>query len=157
MWSKYASILVTAVCGVQIIKIIDTRTVSRGVISTFSWGVKFFFIFQCHRTIEKLEKKQHFICSNLTLFMFPSFFFLFFLFSFFFFLSFLLFYFSLGGDGPPAPPPQMTPLTVRNLQNKIKYWVEIIFKIFKRAGWIFNRGCTCAVWRADGKDPPTNA
>ena len=30
---------------------------NRGVISTFSWGgPKFFYIFQCHQTIEKLEK-----------------------------------------------------------------------------------------------------
>ena len=30
-------------------------------------GGKFFLIFQCHRTIEKLEKKQHFTCTNWTL------------------------------------------------------------------------------------------
>ena len=31
----------------------------RGVISTFSWGgPKIFFIFQCHRTIEKLENNS---------------------------------------------------------------------------------------------------
>ena len=72
-----------------------------GVISTFSWGGKFFFNFQCHRNIEKLEK-QHFICSNLTLFIVP--FFLFSLFSLFFsFLFFFLFFHFLGGDGPPAP------------------------------------------------------
>ena len=83
----------------------------RGVISTFSWGAKIFFIFQCHRTIEKLEK-QHFICSNLMLFIVPfflSFFFFFFFFSFFFFSFFFSFFFFLGGDGPPSPP-QMTPL-----------------------------------------------
>ena len=32
------------------------RMPARGVISTFSWGGQIFFIFQCHRTIEKLEK-----------------------------------------------------------------------------------------------------
>ena len=55
-------------------------------------------------------KKQHFICSNLTLFIVP--FFLFFL--FFSLFSFFSFFFSFslggGGDGPPSPP-QMTPLS----------------------------------------------
>ena len=60
----------------------------------------------------KIEK-QHFICSNLTLFIVPFFFFFsFFLFSFsfffFYFLFFLFFLFPWEGDGPPAP--QMTPL-----------------------------------------------
>ena len=46
----------------------------------------------------KIEKKQHFICSNLTLFIVPFFLSFFSLFPFFSF-----FFFSLGGDGPPAP------------------------------------------------------
>ena len=81
-----------------------------GHFNFFLGGRQFFFIFQCHRTIEKLEK-QHFICSNLTLFIVPfflSFFLLFFFFSFFFFL--FSFFFFLGGGGvggggrwPPAP------------------------------------------------------
>ena len=78
---------------------------SRGVISTFPWGGKIFFIFQCHRSIEKLEK-QHFVCSNLTLFIVPfflSFFFSLFSLFFLFFLSFFLFFFFLGGRRPPAP------------------------------------------------------
>ena len=61
----------------------------RGVISTFSWGI-YFFIFQCHRTIEKLEK-QHFICNFFALFIVP-----FFLSFYLFFLSFFLF---PGGGG----------------------------------------------------------
>ena len=48
----------------------------RGVISTFSSGAKFVYIFQCHRTIENW-KKQH------SFFLFFLFFFSFFLFSFF--------------------------------------------------------------------------
>ena len=65
----------------------------RGVISTFSWGANFFYIFQCHRTTEKFEK-QHFIwCSNFTLFIVP----------FFFSLFSFLFFLGGGGDGPPAP------------------------------------------------------
>ena len=31
---------------------------TRGVISTFSWGAKFFSFFQCHRTIEKLQENS---------------------------------------------------------------------------------------------------
>ena len=79
----------------------------RGVILTFSWGANFFKFFNATGLLQKW-KKQHFICSNLTLFIDPFFpfylfslFFIFFLFFFFFFFSF-----SLGGDGPPAP--QMT-------------------------------------------------
>ena len=30
----------------------------------FLEGQQFFYIFRCHQTIEKLEKKQHFICSR---------------------------------------------------------------------------------------------
>ena len=73
----------------------------------FLRGPIFYIIFQCHWTIEKL-KKQHFICSNLTLFIVPFFlFFSFVSFSFFFFSFF--FSFSLGrGDGPQ--PPHITPL-----------------------------------------------
>ena len=71
----------------------------------FLGGPTFFFICQCHRTIEKL-KKQHFICSNLTLFIVP-FFSLFFsflpLFSFFLFFLFFSFYLGGGGDGPQPP------------------------------------------------------
>ena len=67
----------------------------------FFLGGKFFYTFQCHW---KIGKKQHFICSYLTLFIVP--FFLSFLpFSFFFFFSF---FFSLGATAPQ--PPQMTPL-----------------------------------------------
>ena len=85
------------------------------VISTFSWGGGQIFLkfFNATRQL-KIWKKQHFICSNLTLFVVPFFlfslFFSFFLF-FLFFLSFFLFFFFLGGGGrrPPSPP-QMTPL-----------------------------------------------
>ena len=74
----------------------------------FLVGAKIFFSFQSQRTMEKLEK-QHFICSNLTLFIIPfflSFFFSFFsLFLFFLFFSFFFsFFFSLGG-GATAPHP----------------------------------------------------
>ena len=72
---------------------------SRGVISTF-------FLFFNATVLLKNWKKQHFICSNLTLFIVP-----FFLVSLFFsFLSlfsvFFHFFLFLGGDGPP----QMTTL-----------------------------------------------
>ena len=71
----------------------------------FLGGQTIFFIFQCHRTVEKLEK-QHFICSNLTLFIVPfflSFFFIVFL--FFCFSFFFLFFFFLGGGGRRSPSP----------------------------------------------------
>ena len=41
---------------------------SRGVISTFSWGGQIFFYFSMPPDYWKIGKKQHFICSNLTLF-----------------------------------------------------------------------------------------
>ena len=85
----------------------------------FFLGGKFFFKFSMPPDYWKIGKKQHFICSSLTLFIVPfflSFFFLCFL-SFFFFLSFFLFFFFLGGggcDGPPAPPPPQMTLLIRS-------------------------------------------
>ena len=77
-------------------------------------GQKFFLFFNA-TGILKNWKKQHFICSNLTLFIIPFFlfssFFLFFLF-FLSFLSFFFFFFFLGERRPPSPP-QMTPLLQR--------------------------------------------
>ena len=83
-------------------------------------GGPFFFISNATGLL-KNWKKQHFICSNLTLFIVPFFlsFFFFFFFSLFFFflLSFFLFPFSLGRGGGrrPPQPPQMAPLLVRLL------------------------------------------
>ena len=77
----------------------------------FLGGPKFFLFFNATGLL-KNWKKQHFICSNLMLFIVPFFLFslfsLFFLFFLYFFLFFFFFFF-LGGDGPPSPP-QMTPL-----------------------------------------------
>ena len=71
----------------------------------FLGGQIFLKIFQCHRTIEKLEKTA--LYSNLTLFIVPFFLSFFFsLFSLLFFLFFLSFFLFPWGDGPP----QMTPL-----------------------------------------------
>ena len=67
----------------------------------FSEGQIFKKFFNATRLL-KNWKKQHFICSNLTLFIVPFFLSLFF-FSFFSFFIFSFFYFSFGGDGPPAP------------------------------------------------------
>ena len=84
--------------------------VSSGVISPFSWGGgQIFFFFDATRLL-KNWKKQHFICSNLTLFLVPfflSFFFLFFFpfFFFFFLLFFLFFFFFFLGGGATAPQP----------------------------------------------------
>ena len=80
----------------------------RGVISTFSWGGNFFLNISMPPDYWKIGKKQHFICSNLTLFIVPFFlfssFFLFFLFFLFFFFLFSFFFF-LGGGGATAPQP----------------------------------------------------
>ena len=84
----------------------------------FFLGGQIFFYFSMLPDYRKIGKKQHFICSNLTLLIVPFFLSLFFssfflFFSFFLlFLSFFLFFFFLGGDGPPSPP-QMTPLQSR--------------------------------------------
>ena len=76
----------------------------RGVISTFSWGPKFFSFFNATGLLKNWIK-QHFICSNLTLFIVPFFLF------FFFYLIFFSFFFFLFPWGATAPqPPQMRPL-----------------------------------------------
>ena len=81
------------------------------VILTFSWGGQIFLLFFNATGQLKIWKKQHFICSNLTLFIVPfflSFFFLSFFFFFLFFFLFFFFSFSLGeggGDDPPGPSP----------------------------------------------------
>ena len=84
----------------------------RGVISSFSWGGQKFF--SNATGLLKNWKKQHFICSNLTLFIVPFFLFSLFSLSFLFFLFFSFFFFffsfSLGGGGATTPAPQMTPL-----------------------------------------------
>ena len=95
------------------------RLLSRGVISTFSWGGQIFLYFSMPLDYWKIGKKQHFICSNLTLFIVPfflSFFFLLF-FSFFFFFFFFLFSFSLGGGWwrPPQPSSNDAPALVIDL------------------------------------------
>ena len=89
------------------------------VISTFSWGRgggKFVVIFQCHWTIEKLEKNSTLyviIHSSLLSFLFS-------LFSFFlfFFYSFSCFLLPAGGATPPSPH-QMTPLP--NISRVVKH------------------------------------
>ena len=78
----------------------------RGVISAFSWGGQIFFLFFNATGLLKNLKKQHFICSNLTLFIVPfflSFFFLFFSLVFLFFFLFSFFLFPWGATVPPAP------------------------------------------------------
>ena len=52
----------------------------------------------------KIVKKQHFTCSNLTLFIVPFFLFLFFLFFSLFSFFFFFFSFSLGATAPSSPP-----------------------------------------------------
>ena len=87
----------------------NARIIQGRHFNVFLGGTNFFFILLCYTGLLKNWRKQHFICSNLTSFIVP-----FFLSPFFsrfsFFLSFFLIYFFLGGNGPPAPPPWMTPL-----------------------------------------------
>ena len=71
-------------------------------------GGPIFFIFFNATGLLKNWKKQHFICSNLTLFIvafFLSFFFSLFFSFFFFFFLFFFFSFSLGGGRRPPQPP----------------------------------------------------
>ena len=74
----------------------------------FLGGQNFFIFFNATGLLKNW--KQHFICSNFTLFIVP-FFLSFFLFFFYFFFFFFLFSFSLGGRRPPSPP-QITPLHI---------------------------------------------
>ena len=81
----------------------DFVTISAGAsFQLFLGGQKIFLFFNATGLL-KNGKKQHFICSNLTLFIVPFFLF------FSFFSLFFLFFFFLGGRRPPSPP-QMTPL-----------------------------------------------
>ena len=72
----------------------------------FLGGQNFFKFFSVSPDYWKLEK-QHFICSNLTIYTVP--FFLSFFFSFFF-LSFFLFFFSHLKWRPCRPDPRTTPV-----------------------------------------------
>ena len=72
----------------------------------FLGGQKSFLLFNATGLL-KNWKKQHFKCSNLTLFIVPFFLFSLF-FSFFFFSFFFSFFFFLGATPPSLP--QMTPL-----------------------------------------------
>ena len=84
----------------------------------FFLGGQNFLLFFNATGLLKNWLKQHFIYSNLTLFIVPFFLSFFFLF-FSFFLSFL-FIFFLGGDAPS--PPQMTPLVIfKQRVHRIKY------------------------------------
>ena len=76
----------------------------------FFLGAKFFFIFQCHWTIEKLEKNStlYVVIDAIHSSLFSVF--LFFVFSFSFFFLFFSFSLGEGAEASPAPPPQMTPL-----------------------------------------------
>ena len=98
----------------------------------FLGGAKFFFYFSMLPDYWKIGKKQHFICSNLTLFIVPFFLSFFFsLFSLFFYFSFFPFFFFLRGDAPPAPlKAQMTPLTPRLFSTIMIMHQDEFFAIF---------------------------
>ena len=93
-----------------LVKFVSLFQLLQGRHFNFFLGAKFFFYSPMPPDYWKIGKKQHFICSNLTLFIVPffslSFFLLFFFFFFFFFSFFFSFFFFLGGRGgrrPPAP------------------------------------------------------
>ena len=96
----------------------------------FFLGTKFFFKFFNATGLLKNRKKQHFICSNLTLFIVPFFLFsLFFsflsVFSFFlsffsFFLSFFSFFlFPCGGGGRRLPQPSPNDASEPYIENRV--------------------------------------
>ena len=75
----------------------------------FLGGQKFFLFFNATGLL-KNWKKQHFICSNLTLFIVPFFLSFFSFFSLFSFFSFFFsFFFFLGGRRPSQPPSNDAP------------------------------------------------
>ena len=106
----------------------------------FSWAGKLFLFFNATGLL-KNWKKQHLICSNLTLFIVPfflSFIFFFFLF-FLFFFSFFLFFFFLfpWGGRRPFQPPQMTPLR-RPLLPSVEFRPAslCLYKESEERGWL---------------------
>ena len=80
-----------------------------------------FFYFSVLPDYWKIWKKQHFICSNLTLFIAPFFLFSLF-FSFFLFFFFLFFFFLFpwgGGRRPPQPPSNDAPAAMISSQSAL--------------------------------------
>ena len=87
-------------------KILKHRMHTQGRHFNFSLGAKFFIYFSLPLEYWKIGKRQHFICSNLTLFIVPFFFLSFFLFFSVFLFFFLFFFFSFPlGRGATAPAP----------------------------------------------------
>ena len=85
----------------------------------FLGGANFFSFFNATGLL-KNWRKQHFIFSNLTLFIVPfflSFFFSLFSLFFLFFFLFSFFFFLGGGGAPSSPPPQMRPLVLTGLNE----------------------------------------
>ena len=99
----------------------------RGVISTFSWGGgNFFYLFFNATGLLKNLKKQHFICSNLTLFIVPFFFLSFFFFFFFFFLFSFFFFFLGGGRRPPPAPLKWRPWLAEPREGVVRSRSQLI-------------------------------
>ena len=125
----------------------------RGVISTFSWGLQF-FLFVNATGLLKNWKKQHFICSNLTLFIVP--FFLPFFFSSFFLFFFLLcfsFFFSFFSLGATAhqPPSNDAPVVWRSewakfseIRAAFRCPSFLVFFSFKSKLWRLNEVSFCS-------------
>ena len=106
---RYKTLIITLICYNTDFTKDHKISVIQGRHFNFFLGGPIFYLFFNATGLLKNWKKQHFICSNLTLFIVSFFLFslfsLFFLFLLFFFLFFLFFsfFFFLGGRRPPAP------------------------------------------------------
>ena len=90
---------------------------SMGIISTFSWGAKFFFYYSMPPDCWKIGKNSTLYVVIWHYSYLPS----------FFFFSFS-FFFLLGGRRPPSPP-QMTPLIKRIVCLSLSRCIRTVFKI----------------------------
>ena len=110
----------------------------------FLGGGQNFFNFSMPPDYWKIGKKQHFICSNLTLFIVPFFLFSFFSLFFLFFLFFFFFLFPWGG-GATAPP---APLNDASDKWAFRTWTNRWTLSWRHATFISVPCDTCApAWR----------
>ena len=100
----------------------------------FFLGGPNFFLFSNATGLLKNWKKQHFICSNLTLFIVP--FFLFSLFFSFLFFFFFFFSFTLGGGRRPPQPPPLNDASGMHLYVQVFMCLRGIWKNFYSIFWV---------------------
>ena len=100
----------------------------------FSWEVQFFLIFWCYYW--KIGKKQHFICSDWTLFLVPFF-------SFFFFFSISLWATSLPSHLHPLPnyaPVANRPTEQKNAEHSSKFVQKESETVSGEVSYIWQQG-----------------